>query len=515
MTTKLKKKEKDWFRLKRYPHIGLPLEPSDKVWIEKYVTDKTKISEHAFSPFIHRKTEARKFRKEICHDGTRSNLRKPSNKERELFYANHIDTNIYGYYSQLISTEYEKKLRSEGISDCVTAYRRLKLNPDQENSRNKCNIDFANEIFSYIKSSTESELIAITFDIKGFFDNLNHKKLKKYWRYVMDANPDLPEDHYNVYRNITKFSYVEENQLFDTCKTKILVERQPNIIKAIPVKRKTHLRNKRAVAYCDTDEIENIRNSGLIKANKYFYDYANKKVLGLRDKGIPQGSPISATLANLYLIDFDKSANEHLTNFGGIYRRYSDDMVAICKAEHEKDVIDFFTKKIKEYCLEIQTSKTQAFKFIYNEKDKRYFCFEKNENTKKLQTNTNFEYLGFQFDGKYILLKNSSVAGYYRKMKKSFARGRFHTFHNNTKTKGELFKSRLYKRFTHVGSERRRVYTRDKKQKDRFVLSHKYDWGNYLTYAKLSANIISDNKILGQLKRHWNKFHKLVKAVAP
>ena len=36
---KLVKKEKDWFKLKRYPHIDYPLLAKDRhVWIEPYVT---------------------------------------------------------------------------------------------------------------------------------------------------------------------------------------------------------------------------------------------------------------------------------------------------------------------------------------------------------------------------------------------------------------------------------------------------------------------------------------------
>jgi hypothetical protein len=502
-----KRREKDWFRIKRYPHIGLPLEPRDRGWIEKYVSDKDKVAKHAFFPFIHRKTETRKFRKEICHDGCRSDLRKPSLKERELYYANHLDGSIYSYYAQLITKYYEDALSIAGISECVTAYRRIKFNPKDTNSRNKCNVDFANEIFTYIKASKEPELVAITFDIKSFFDNLNHKKLKTFWRNII---PVFSDDHYNVYRNITKFSYVEENELFDLMKGKIIVERHPGLLKNKSIKRKIHLKNKRAVGFCEKSEIEALRCGGLIKANKYNYDAKNKTKLGLREKGIPQGSPISSTLANIYLFEFDKSANDLLVKLNGIYRRYSDDMVVVCESKHMQTVIEFFLAKIKDYDLEIQESKTQVFQFRFDQAKNRFFCFEKNLNTGRLQTNTVFEYLGFQFDGKYTLLKNSSLAGYYRKMKRSVARGKFYAEHTSTKAKGEMFKARLYKRFTHLGASRRRVYQRDKVHKNRFVLSNKYDWGNYLTYAKLASNIIKDNKILSQIGGHWNKFHDIL-----
>jgi hypothetical protein len=98
-------------------------------------------------------------------------------------------------------------------------------------------------------------------------------------------------------------------------------------------------------------------------------------------------------------------------------------------------------------------------------------------------------------------------------MKRTFARSRFYTFHNRTATKGQVFKTRLYKKFTFIGAERRRIYQRHPSKSDLFILSHKYDWGNFITYAKLAEKTIIDNKIGGQLKRHWRKFHELMKKI--
>ena len=58
-----------------------------------------------------------------------------------------------------------------------------------------------------------------------------------------------------------------------------------------------------------------------------------------KDFGIPQGSPISAVLANIYMLDFDYEINKYLESIGGIYRRYSDDMVAICPLDKKDEVI--------------------------------------------------------------------------------------------------------------------------------------------------------------------------------
>jgi hypothetical protein len=505
------KKGKDWFRLKRYPHIGLQLEPKDRAWIEPYVRNKGAVASHAFYPFIHRQLKVRKFRREICHDGTRSKLRKPTTKEREIYFSNHLDSNVFSYSSELLSKHYEINVNEIGISDCITAYRRIKLDPLNEKSRNKCNVDFANDVFSFIKCSQGNDLVAITFDIKSFFDNLNHKYLKQNWKTVIKSGADLPPDHYNVFRNITKFSYIEENELFKEFKEKIIVERQPKSFKEIRIKRKNYLRNKRAVAYCSKENIDSLRKKGYIKANKYIYESGEK--IKLRDKGIPQGSPISATLANVYMLDFDQRANSLLKSLGGLYQRYSDDMVAICPIENEDVVIKHFLTSIKDCFLEIQMSKTQVFHFLYNQNLNRHQCKEKNLKTKKTQDNTLFEYLGFQFDGYYTLIKNSSISGYYRKMSRSFARSRFYTYHNKTSTKGKVFKSRLYKKYTHIGAERRRIYQRHPNKSNVFILSHRYDWGNFITYARLAKKTIPDNKIGGQIRRHWKIFHRLMKGI--
>jgi retron-type reverse transcriptase len=60
--------------------------------------------------------------------------------------------------------------------------------------------------------------------------------------------------------------------------------------------------------------------------------------------GIPQGTPISAVLANIYMLEFDKVIHNWLSARGGVYRRYSDDMLFICRKEDEKSLL----KKLKQ-----------------------------------------------------------------------------------------------------------------------------------------------------------------------
>ena len=65
----IEKKQKDWFKIKRYPHIGMPLNISDRhKWIEKYVTSPDMVTKHSFLPFIHKTSRVKKFRKSYLPD---------------------------------------------------------------------------------------------------------------------------------------------------------------------------------------------------------------------------------------------------------------------------------------------------------------------------------------------------------------------------------------------------------------------------------------------------------------
>ncbi len=489
--------KKDWFKVRSYVHIGLPIKPKDMNWVKAYVTNPKKISKHSFFPFIHRKMVKRKFRKQYDESGNKLNNGKGigKNKDRHIHYANHLDANVYSYYSYLLSSCYEKFVKEYSLDRVVTAYRQIPLNANNPKSRNMCNIDFANEVFEFIRERNNQDLVAITFDITSYFDNLDHKILKKYWKQIINQDT-LPQDHYNVYKNITKFSFVDEIDLFKEFQKEIITETKTGLRKKKQVKNISLLKKKRAIAYCEGKKVfrNRVVKKGYIKKSD--------------EKGIPQGSPISSTLANVYLLDFDKSINDFISNHNGIYRRYSDDMVVVCAKDMKDEIIDLFQKQIKDYKLEIQQEKTQVFHF---KKGKEYHtCYNETPNGTLLQTKR-FEYLGFEFDGEFTYLKSSSLAGYYRKMKKGLRRGYYFARYTKDKSsKNELFVRRLYKRYSYIGANRRRIYKKDKNS-NKWIKTHKYDWGNYITYAKLAERNMNKNKIKGQIKNHWKILNNLIR----
>jgi hypothetical protein len=511
------KEKKDWFKLKKYPHIGLPLKNSDRTkWIEKYITSPNKIKEHAFLPFIHKTSKVRKFRKQYCDkDGlvvktiigdTEFAARHSDNKDRELYYASHLDSLIFSYYADQLSTKYDALLKDNNLHEVVNAYRPIPIDTSNPTSPNKCNIDFANDVFKYILSYEQDEFVVIAFDIKSFFDNLNHAKLRGSWTALLGDGEKMSADHFNVFKNITRFNYVDIVDLFEQFKDRIFIQKKGKDGKMLPLKRGKvaeikFMRNQGAIAFCTQKEFLKYKNKLLKNTKKTLKD----GVLVNRDFGIPQGSPISSVLANIYLYGFDKIVNEHLSG-RGIYRRYSDDMVVVCPTSEKDRIIKLITETIdKDFKLNIQSTKTQIFHF--RRQNNLLHCGQ--EFKECINWNKNFIYLGFEFDGSAVLLKSASLAGYYRKMKRTIFRAKRHSRKPLNSHRGEIFKRRILKKFSYKGAQRRRKWIKEPKT-GYFKKSEHYDWGNFLSYATKASKVMVRNKIKQQIKNHWNKLHQLL-----
>lgn len=510
------KKKKDWFKIKRYPHIGLPLDNRDCFkWIESYVTNPKEIAKHAFLPFIHKTSKVKKFRKDYSNlDGSLNKkfksdtkvLRKESEKKRELFYASHMDSLIFSYYAMLLSNSYEDKIRENQLDEVVNAYRSVPVNPSKIDSSNKCNIDFANDVFKYVLNYKEEEFTVIAFDISSFFDNLNHKLLREVWADVLGVEK-LPIDHFNVFKNITRFSHVDIVDIFEEFKDKIYTRKinklgEPLEIKQKKVDKIKYLRNQDAIAFCKEKEFFKLKGKLLQPSKTRIID----DIEVYRDFGIPQGSPISSVLANIYLLHFDTLVNKFISAKGGIYRRYSDDMVVICPIAYKEELTQLVYEEIKKYKLEIQEKKTQIFQF--KRSDKKLICGQEFEGI--TNWNKNFIYLGFEFDGSSVLLKSASISGYYRKMKRSVRRAKHFSTRKYSPNKGIIFKRRIFKKFSYKGAKRNRKFIWNEEEK-KFIKTDSYNWGNFLSYAYKASNIMVNNKIKQQTKRHWNILNKLIK----
>ncbi|MEN8882654.1 MAG: reverse transcriptase domain-containing protein [Flavobacteriaceae bacterium] len=494
----MKKKEHPWIKLKKYPHIGFPIEWCDVPKLETYITNNSKIAKHSFLPFIHRTIFQRKYR--ALNNGERNPSKKRKReknkrtKAREIHFASHFDAQIYSYYSYLLSKKYNDLLKTKNFNKSVVAYRKIEI--EGKKDKHKCNIDFALDTFQFIKNQKDKELTVIVADVTKFFDSLNHSILKKKWKEVLGEKVSLPADHYNVFKSLTKMRYVNEDLLFRNYKDKIWVstreENNPKKkrLKQKSFKKKHFLKDNNAVSYCDRDT--------------FFKNSLHLISKSTNSKGIPQGTALSATLANIYMLDFDQKVQDYINSVNGYYQRYSDDLIIVVPRKCEKEAINMIRSLVKEEAkLEIHPDKTTVYHF-YN-KNSQFVGYEIDEKTQEIK-NKKLEYLGFEFDGERVLIKTAGYSKFYRSMKRSFKRATSLAV-NAKSVDDEIHKGALYKRFTYKGAKRKRVYNKKTK-------TEKYDWGNYLSYVeKANASFRTfngGNQIKRQSRKSWSSFHTLL-----
>lgn len=408
---------------------------------KKFSNQLEEIGQHQFFPFLYKTIETKKYKFNPALDKGEF---KP--KIRPICYSSHFDSFIYSWYCYILAIPYENQLLKRGLSSVVTAYRKI---------NGKSNIEYSSEVFEIISQRKSCTVLA--FDITGFFDNLDHTELKECWQNLLNET-QLPLDHFKVYKSLTEFSYINVNQVQEFTK------------KRNTDKDKKNRRNR----ICSLEELHLIkRDKGNLTRNK------NKK-------GIPQGSPISAFLSNLYLLEFDTFVH-HLSNkLNATYRRYSDDIIIICNNADAKSIENQVLKKIKAFKLEINQSKTDVTYFRLNQQNILRGYHEKG-NYKHLQ------YLGFEFNGQHAYIRSSSLSNYYknaRKHAKSMIRSANHLF----ATADNHFRKNYYNKFS----------TRSFKIKNSQVT-------NFITYAKRADKIVYNSKISSQINNHFSKIKTILK----
>ncbi|MCA7892061.1 antiviral reverse transcriptase Drt2 [Burkholderia cepacia] len=418
----------EWFKRRRYLHFDLPTSESAAVAI---TSNPSVVERHAFYPFIQFTVTSRK----VKWDKSAKRL-VTIEKERPVSYASHVDSHIYAYYASILSEHYENYLKDVGYQASVLAFRKL----------GKSNIEFAKDAFDAIKEMSGADVIAA--DISDFFGSLNHKILKASWAKILKAK-ELPSDHYNVFKSLTRFTWVNKNNLYKCLGISIYNPRgsgaricEPEIFRTV------------------------VRKLGLIQRNA-------------TDKGIPQGSPISALLSNIYMTDFDQAMWTSVASMGGKYFRYCDDMLIIAPEGKGKEFMQLARELADLHALPLHPKKTEE----------RFFT----SSSGKLLADKPLQYLGFIFDGQQVSLRSASLARYSERMRRGVRLARVTMQARNTLRveRGEsprpLYKGKLYRRYSYLGRR------------------------NFVSYAMRAANILDEKTIKRQVKPLWKRLRNQMK----
>lgn len=493
------KKVEDDFKLKTYPQLDPYFNfKKDKALLKAILSDPShrKIKSHDFLPFLRilQKTPRYKWQEDEEKElGGEYDL---ETKIRPISFASHFDTYIYSFYSFALTLKYQDYITKSGFQEVVLAYR--------TDLGGKCNVQFAKETFDQIKDkfTKEGECAAIALDIKGYFDNINHTKLKEMWCKVIGVS-ELPIDQYKIFRSLTKYSYVNYSSFLKHFNINLkTIER---------VQAKKHKGKKKIpkgyqslfdlipnslVGSKFYDKMELLRQRKLVTQNSIFDKGQKKRIL--KTNGIPQGSSMSALLSNIYLVEFDRKIYEMGKQDGFVYRRYCDDLLIVCKPEQVNGLKDYLMNLIsEEYKLTIQDKKTDVIDFKQSTSGKiRSYKRNYNAITKKFEPLTvenknfkNLQYLGFEYNGQSIYIRPGSLSRYFRKMKARIVKTVSMAYSKNSKS-DKINKHQIFSRYSHFGKRNFLAYA--------YNASKKY----YKNSAGDSKEGMDSSSIRRQIARH-------------
>lgn len=461
----MKKKSKKsvqhpWYKRKRFLHFDFALK---KPKAFEYVSDKKNIAQHNFSPLIHYTKTSRQYKR-----NKKTRKLHVHKKSRNIFYASHVDGYVYSYCNYELSKKYEEYLKQNGLTENVIAYRQI-----DKNGQGASNIHFSKDAFEYIRSLPDCNVMCL--DITGFFDNLNVDILKKNWCrvYSNGKSNKLDDAHYNVFRSLKNFHYIEENDVIRVFGKE--PRKRNKVDKSNKAARTDELNQSLYKRICNFSELKQAKKSfaggkGLVRRNSE-----------LRISGIPQGTAISGLLSNIFMIDFDIKIKSKVEKDRGFYRRYSDDIfIAFPKSVNSQDIDKYVEKVLKEISsdnLRINPEKTE--KRTYG-KDSKALGAVYNENGQPAKV----QYLGFTFDGEKIHIRSSSISKNRSKIS--------YVIRKNKKRKNkQTGMSNINTRKVYKAQSPRKITPFDKQENKGFVF-----------YAKRAKDIQASKAIGTQVKKN-------------
>ncbi len=442
------------YRPRSYLHFDAP--PSRET-AEELATSPDRVARHSFYPFLGFTIETPRITKgadgHILKGADGKPLREP--KKRPIKLAAHLDAAICSHYARILSEAYEADVLRTGIGDNVTAFRKL-------TGANRNNIDFADEAFEFIQSNRPC--VAIGLDVRKFFDNLDHRVLKARWARTLRVDR-LPPDHFALFKYLTRFKWIDRDRALE----------------AVGIDRwETRGKGPKLRRICSASDFRS-------KVCKPELLWSNPQ----EGRGIPQGSPISALLSNVYMFEFDRIMKNAVSASLGMYRRYCDDILLVVPPSMVQTVERIAAEEIRKLGLDLNEEKTARVRFSEEPKSRAI-------------DNEVLQYLGFDFNGVQKLIRSSSLVRYYGKMRRGvrFAKINCRAANKKLRKRGlpttELRTRKLKVRYSYLIRRKLRLKSGESKHCKK----------NFITYAIDAAERMNAPEIKRQIKNHWKKLNE-------
>jgi hypothetical protein len=453
--------------LKPYPHFDAVISTEE---LDTLVRDPQAVAAHAFFPLLLHTQSWQPFRSQKGG--------KPAKKERPIRYACRRDANIFSYYRHILAAPYEELLMANGLDGAVIAYRSIR----SAGGAGKSNVEFANDAFARIDEL--GNCAAVALDIKGFFESLDHAQLEKQWLRLLGGTV-LPPDHAAVFRAITQYAQVDRDAAYERLGylRSEIVKGKERLIFAVPF-------DEMPKQLCSVDVFRE-KIAGQKGRFKSLIDKNRKPC------GIPQGAPLSDLLANFYMFDFDVAMKAYCVERGGIYYRYSDDIIAIIPGA-EADALavrDFAIAEVAKHGkkLRIKDSKTSAV--VYE----RIGAGSRFRTVGAYHGKNGLEYLGFRYDGQRVFVRDATISRLYRKIAFSIkaecaALIKRHPGSNVPTLTGRFDYSKFFQRYGRV---------------DDFDPSGEYNTWTFWTYARRAMKVFKGRGV--PIRRQLRNYKTVVR----
>lgn len=393
-----------WFKKRTYRHLDVPVGPG----FAKKVEAAPDAGSHSFLPLIRYERVTKRYKPKKG---------KTEEKSRPIMYPSHRDGCVLARYAHELSQILEAKYYAGPMSDCVIAYRKLR----------KANYDFAREVL--VAAKVMAPCTILCFDVTKFFDTLDHALLKRRLKHALGVS-EVPEDWYAVFRQMTKFHYVKREDL-----------------------KKRFPKGFRGPANRPIATIEQGKAAGVpIHGNPNKF-------------GIPQGTPISAVLSNLYMVDFDAAMVAYCASIGAVYRRYCDDILVVCPTPASAGAEAFVKAQIAAEKIKLNDDKTERREFDASDKHVA-------------------QYLGFKLSGAGARLRESSLSRQWRKLRRSVRK---------TREVGEA---------AIAAGKADRIYTKSLRRRFAAITGREgRTVRNFSSYARRAADRLEAKAVLRQVRR--------------
>ncbi len=445
-----------------------------KAELERLANNQAAVAAHAFMPLIRFKERWVKFRK-----GGRKVL-----KTRPIRYCSRRDAAIFAKYRASFSVHYEDYLVRKGIEKIPIAYRKI----PKITGGNKSNIEFAKDVFDACRELGNCDVTVV--DISSFFEKIDHSILRK--NLVKVLGKELGPDEQAVFNAVTNYSVVDIKPLFERLG---LFKKIGGAGRFRRFRKIDLIQLKKHKRIFDRGQFKDLVCGGDPKLPSLIQKHSGSC-------GIPQGTPISDILANIYLIDFDLQLARWVRKRGGHAFRYSDDVIVILPRNISVpfDTGKVYLKSLITKCgpeLKIKDEKVAVGRFIRHETGQIYtHLFGKS-------SQNGLEYLGFQFDGVAVQIRNSTLSNAWRKLHKrahGWAKRRVRRFRN----KGDawLLAAPLEDKATEILRTLSVPQSGEASVKD-------WTFNSYVKRAELAFKEY-DNRFASQIKKYKKRTHSIL-----